>query len=84
VEADPPPTDDNRPARATGVVNLATPGGWAIVLHRGRRVGQTPGRFTLPAGRQTLTLLPFGEPPARRITVDVPRGGVERQSIPLE
>ena len=73
------------PERATtGVLNLSTPGGWAIVLHRGRRIGQTPGRFTLPAGRQTVTLLPFGEPPARRITVDVPRGGIERESVPLE
>ena len=77
-------SDPARTPRATGVLNLSTPGGWAIVLHNGRRIGQTPGRFTLPAGDQVITLLPFGEPPARRITVEVPRGGTERQSVPLE
>lgn len=43
-------------ARRTGFVDVATRGGWAEVWFQGRRVGHTPGRFELPAGRHTLVL----------------------------
>lgn len=67
----------------TGTVNVSTPGGWADVFHRGRRLGRTPRRATLPEGRQTLELRPFGRLPAEHRTVDVPAGGVVRLSVPL-
>jgi serine/threonine protein kinase len=65
----------DRPAEAlptgTGTVDIATPGGWADVYSQGRRLGNTPGRFRLPAGRQSIEIRPFGGAAARRIAVNV-------------
>ena len=72
----PAPTPRTRrtpPARpqGTGYVDLATPGGWADVYEGRRRIGRTPGRLSLSAGRHVLTLRPFGREAARRVLVDV-------------
>ena len=70
------------PARAptapaeTGHAHVVTVGGWGDIYVGDRRVGRTPMRVRLPAGRQTLTVRPFGEGPARTVTVDVPANGV--------
>ena len=62
-----------RPARelGTGTVDVATPGGWADVYFRGARVGRTPLRVELPAGRQTIELRPHGRPVGARIRITV-------------
>jgi serine/threonine-protein kinase len=39
---------------------VAFEGGWAEVSLGGRRLGTTPGRFVVPAGKQTLNVRPFG------------------------
>jgi serine/threonine-protein kinase len=55
----------------TGTVLVAFEGGWAEVYLGARLLGTTPGRFTLPAGKQTLTVRPFGtgKPFAKRVEV---------------
>ncbi len=68
-------------AAGTGVVNIVTPGGWSYVLENGKRLGQTPMRLELPAGKHDLEIRPFGEPPAKRISVDLKPGQVERVSV---
>jgi len=69
------------PRARFGMVSISSQGGWATVLHRGRRVGQTPLRLRLPAGPQELGLEFFGRPPARTITVHVRPGATTR--VPL-
>jgi len=79
------PTPAVKPAtKGIGVVNVATPGGWAYVLENGQRLGQTPVRLTLPAGHHTLEIRPFGEPPSTKVNVDVKPDEVERISIRIE
>jgi serine/threonine protein kinase len=51
---------------ARGVVNVATPGGWADVFVAGRHRGRTPLQLELAQGRRSLTLRPFGGKPLRR------------------
>ncbi|MCC7536514.1 MAG: protein kinase [Deltaproteobacteria bacterium] len=68
---------------ARGEVHVATSGGWAVVSHRGRRLGPTPGIFRLPVGRQTLTLRAQGSGPPQRETVNVRRGAVVRLRVAL-
>lgn len=70
-------------ATGEGQINLVTPGGWAIVRFRGRRIGQTPGQFTLPAGSHILELQPFGEGARRRVRVNVARDATRRVSVPV-
>ncbi len=64
-----------------GVVNVVTPGGWAYVLENGRRLGQTPARLTLSAGKHVLEIRPFGEPPSKRVAVEIEPDRIERVSI---
>jgi len=72
-ETPPPPTS------AEGTLIVSTPGGWANVFDRaGRLLGQTPLRTQLPAGTHTLSLRPFGQPPAISVSVTVPAGGTGR------
>jgi serine/threonine-protein kinase len=78
-----PETSSTPATNATGTVNVVTPGGWAEVWWRGRRVGQTPGRVTIAAGRQRLELRPFGRTPARPVEVTVPADGTTRVSVDL-
>jgi hypothetical protein len=78
---EPPPAA----APASGTVIVTTPGGWANVFDRaGRLLGQTPLRAQLPAGTHTLSLRPFGQPPAVTVSVEVTAGGTARVSRPLE
>lgn len=72
------PTPTKVAPRATGFVSVATPGGWADVYSRGRRLGQTPLRAKLPVGRQVLSVRPFGKGPARTVSVTVVRSEVKR------
>ena len=65
--------------RDPGRVNVVTPGGWADVYFRGRRIGRTPRSFELPAGAQTLELRPFGEG-SLRVEVRVTSGETVRVS----
>jgi hypothetical protein len=53
-------------ALSRGVVNVATPGGWADVFVAGRHRGRTPLQLELPEGRRTLLLKPFGSKPLKR------------------
>jgi hypothetical protein len=69
--------------RAPGTVAVVTPGGWAEIYLRGRRIGRAPGRVSVPSGVQTLTLRPFGNQPPRSVRVVVPAGGTARVSIPV-
>jgi serine/threonine-protein kinase len=71
------------PSSARGTVMVATPGGWADVVHRGRSLGQTPLTAELPAGRQTLELRPFGRGPAQRVVVEVDPDRTARVSRPI-
>jgi serine/threonine-protein kinase len=67
-----------------GTVSVVTPGGWADIFFRGRRMGRTPARIQLPAGRQVLSLRPFGAQPARRVVVNVPAGGTARATLRVQ
>jgi serine/threonine-protein kinase len=70
--------------REPGIVNVVTPGGWADIYVRGRKVGRSPGRIELPAGRHTVTLRPFGDGRAISRTVRVGAGDTERLSVPVQ
>jgi serine/threonine protein kinase len=56
---------------ASGEVVVVAINGWADVYSNGRRVGRTPSRVRLPAGRATLVLQPFGGPASLRRSVNV-------------
>jgi hypothetical protein len=64
-------------------LNVATPGGWADVYRGGRRIGRSPGRFTLAPGRYALVLRPFGDGPERTVNVEVRAGETSRISVPV-
>ena len=69
---------------ATGRVVVFTPGGWANVYDdAGRFLGQSPVTVTLSAGAHRLQIRPFGQPPARRVRVDVPAGGTANVRFPV-
>ena len=74
---------DARRLRGTGRVNVVTPGGWATVYTRGRRIGQTPLQASLPAGTHRLELRPFGRRPGREVRVRVEPGRTRAVSIPV-
>ena len=88
-----PPPDPNPPrqrdpvgpsAPATGTLNVLTPGGWANVYdERGRFLGQTPVRATLPVGPHQLSLRPFGQPPAQTVNVVIQATAPSRVVRPL-
>jgi serine/threonine-protein kinase len=69
--------------RGLGVVNIATPGGWAELFLRGKRLGTAPGRYELPAGRHRLELKPFGSGPSRYVAITVHARDVTRVSVPV-
>src|SRR5690606_6700399 len=48
------------PSGPPGTVDVVTPGGWADIFVRNRRVGRSPGTLELPPGRHVLVLRPFG------------------------
>jgi len=65
-----------------GTVSVFAIGGWADIFEGRRRLGRTPARLSLPAGRHVLTLRPEGGRAVRR-TVDVPAGGTVRVRVEL-
>jgi len=54
-----------------GILDLRTRSGSATVFEGDRRLGETPLRVELPAGRHELTLRPEGGGEARPLTVDI-------------
>ncbi|MBX3273468.1 MAG: serine/threonine protein kinase [Sandaracinaceae bacterium] len=70
-------------AGGAGTVNVATSGGWAEVYLDGRRLGTTPGRFVVPAGRHTLVVRPHGGTEVRRVPVEVAAGETARVRVEL-
>jgi hypothetical protein len=61
-----------------------TPDGWAAVSDaRGRRLGQTPLQLTLPAGRHTFVLRPFGTGAPRRVSVQIRAGETRPLSVDI-
>ncbi|MBX3271687.1 MAG: protein kinase [Sandaracinaceae bacterium] len=65
-----------------GVVNVRTAVGWAYVEHQGQRLGRTPLRVELPAGRQTLRILPYGRTaPVFTRMVDVAWGNPQTVTV---
>jgi hypothetical protein len=70
------------PSGEPGVVTIFVVGGWADIYEGSRRLGRTPARLSLPAGRHTLTLRPPEGDPVRR-SVDVPAGGAARLRVEL-
>ncbi|HMI92720.1 MAG TPA: protein kinase [Polyangiales bacterium] len=71
-----------RRALGQGLVNVATPGGWADVIVAGRHHGRTPLQLELPEGRRTLILKPFGKGSVRR-PVLVRRNRPTRVVVPV-
>ena len=65
-------------SRAPGRASIVMLDGWATVLNRGRKLGQTPLRVELPSGLQTLELRPFGKAPGKRVRVRVRSKGTLR------
>jgi len=65
--AEPPPS----PAASGRVRVSASGGGWAEIVVDGRPAGRTPAVLTLPAGRHTVRLLPFGAEPAHEEVLDL-------------
>jgi hypothetical protein len=58
-------------ALQAGTLLVAFEGGWAEVYLGAKLLGTTPGRFELPAGRQTLIVKPFGAETGFKRRVDV-------------
>jgi len=66
------------PSGAPGTVVAAFDGGWAEVYLGDKLLGTTPGRFSVPVGRQTLTIRPFGTGKPFSKRVDVKPGEVTK------
>ena len=81
IDTEPVQSDTTATARA-GRLQVATPGGWALVFRGRTRLGEAPGTFTLPSGNHEVGVQPFGEGPILRRRVVVPAGGTARLSIP--
>lgn len=64
-----------------GTVAVFTTGGWADIYEGDRKLGRSPARITLPAGRHTLRLVPFGTGEARRANVVVQAGQTARVTV---
>ncbi|MGE0784286.1 MAG: protein kinase [Sandaracinaceae bacterium] len=72
-----------RRPRAPGVVNIATPGGWASVRLGARTLGNTPLRVELDPGSYVLSIHPFGRASAETERVTVRSGEVTRVRHPV-
>ena len=70
-------------SKERGVINLVTRGGWAHVYFRGKKLGTTPRKLTLPAGKHRLVLKPFGEGPTKTVTVVVRANATRKVAISL-
>ena len=83
--AEPSKPKRRRAAKAgPGTINLVTRGGWAEVYKGKRKLGSTPRRLTLPAGRHRLVLKPFGDGEPKVVFVNVEAGKTKNVSIRLE
>ena len=68
-----------------GTVVVMTPGGWASVYdENGRFLGQTPLRASMPPGPHQLSLRPYGQAPATRMTIIVQPAMQSRVIVPVE
>lgn len=67
-----------------GTIDLVTSGGWAEVYRGSKKLGSTPRRLTLPAGRHRLVLRPFGDGEPKTIFVYVEAGKTKNVSVRLE
>ncbi len=65
-----------------GIVSVFAVGGWADIYEGSRRLGRTPARLELSAGRHVLSIRPPDAPAQRRV-VTVPAGGQTRLRIEL-
>jgi serine/threonine-protein kinase len=54
-----------------GRLSVVTPPGWAELFIGPRRVGRSPIELTLPAGRYTVRIMPYGDGPAIERSVRV-------------
>jgi len=73
------------PAAPSGRVRVsASGGGWAEVLLDGRPAGRTPTVLTVPRGRHTVRLLPFGAEPAHEEVLDVEADDVLSLRVRIE
>jgi len=70
-------------AAETGRLSVSSPGGWADVYVRGRKVGTTPATVTLPVGRHTIEVRPFGRRPGVRRRVRISASAPARVSVPI-
>jgi serine/threonine protein kinase len=70
--------------KGPGTINLVTRGGWAEVYEGREKLGSTPRRLTLAAGRHRLVLKPFGEGKPKVVFVNVEAGETKNVSIQLE
>ncbi|MCS6797193.1 MAG: protein kinase [Myxococcota bacterium] len=77
------PEASRREETATGVVNIVVLNGWADIYVRGRLMGRTPARLTLPVGPTTVELRPFGSGPALRRQVVVSEEEPARIAVEL-
>ncbi len=63
------------PAGGNGRLSVVTPPGWAEIFVEGRRVGRSPTELTLPAGRHSVRIVPYGDgTPIERTVVVEPDG----------
>ena len=63
------------PAAGNGRLSVVTPPGWAEIFVEGRRVGRSPTELTLPAGRHSVRIVPYGDgTPIERTVVVEPDG----------
>lgn len=78
----PPPA---APPTSSGAafLSLVPTSGWADVYLGGRRLGRTPLRRELPAGRHRLRILPYGQEPASDLEVEIEADIDQRLTIDL-
>lgn len=62
----------------TGTVVVAFHGGWAEVFWGEKLLGTTPGRFSLPVGKHTLSIKSFGTGKAETRVIEVVAGGTAK------
>ncbi|MEZ4288316.1 MAG: PEGA domain-containing protein [Polyangiales bacterium] len=71
-------------AVGSGKVNVVTQGGWAEIYLKGQKLGTTPRKLTLPAGTHRLQLMPFGEGPAKTVSVTIVADTTKKVSVTLD
>lgn len=64
-----------------GTLVVAFQGGWAEVYLGDKLLGTTPGRFSLSAGKHTLSIKPFGKEPAATRVVEVSAAATSKLSL---